>query len=98
MVRQCKILGHIVSKNGISTDEDKIQAIAKVPKPTNAKEVHRFMGHCGGYDHQFIFRFAIIAQPLYTLIVAFEWTDECDVAFEKLKEALTNASILRALD
>ena len=97
MVRQGKILGHIVSKNGISTDENKIQVIAKMPKPTNAKEVQGFMGHCGYYQ-RFIFRFANIAQPLYALIVAFEWTDEYDGAFEKLKEALTNAPILRVPD
>ena len=55
------------------------------------------MGHCG-YYRRFIFRFANIARPLYTLIIAFEWTQECDESFQKLKEALTNAPILRALD
>lgn len=84
MVRQGKILGHIVSKNGISTDEEKISAIVKAPMPINAKEVQGFMGHCG-YYRRFIYRFATIAQPLYALIVAFEWTEECDESFEKLK-------------
>ena len=37
MVRQGKILGHIVSKNGISIDLDKIHVIANLPKPVNAK-------------------------------------------------------------
>ena len=45
MVRQGKILGHIVSKNGISTDEEKIAAIVKMTKPKKAKEVQAFMGH-----------------------------------------------------
>ena len=49
MVRQGKILGHIVSKNGISTDQDKIQVILQLPRPTNAKDVQVFMGHCGYY-------------------------------------------------
>ena len=97
MVRQGKILGHIVSKNGISTDEGKINVIVQIPRPTNAKEVQGFMGHCG-YYRRFIFRFAIIAQPLYALIVAFEWTDACEQAFQTLKEALVNAPILRAPD
>ena len=47
MVRQGKILGHIVSKNEISMDHDKIQVILQLPRPTNAKEVQGFMGHCG---------------------------------------------------
>ena len=60
MVRQGKILGHIVSKNGISTDQDKIQVILKLPRPTNAEEVQGFMGHCGYYQ-RFIFHFVNIA-------------------------------------
>ena len=39
MVRQGKILGHIVSKNGISTKLDKINIIVDLPRPTNVKEV-----------------------------------------------------------
>ena len=37
MVRQGKILGHIVSANGISTDEDKIKVIVELPHPIHAK-------------------------------------------------------------
>ena len=39
MVRQGKILGHIVSKNGISTDLDKISIIFDFPRPLNPKGV-----------------------------------------------------------
>ena len=64
-------------------------------RPNNAKEVQGFMGHCN-YYRRFIFRFASIAQPLYALIVIFKWTDKCEKAFEKLKDALINAPILRS--
>ena len=97
MVRQGKILGHIVSKNGISTDFEKIKIIIELPRPKNAKQVQGFMGHCGYYQ-RFIFWFANIAQPLYALIVIFEWTKECEVSFQKLREAPINAPILRAPD
>ena len=49
MVRQGKILGHIVSRNGISTDFEKIKIIIELPRPKNAKQVQGFMGHCGYY-------------------------------------------------
>ena len=39
MVRQGKILGHIVSRNGISTDADKVAVIVELPRPVNAKGV-----------------------------------------------------------
>ena len=64
MVRQGRILGHIVSKNGISTDLDKINIIVDLPRPTNVKEVQAFMGHCGYYQ-RFIYMYAVIAKPIY---------------------------------
>ena len=95
MVRQGKIMGHIVSKNGISTDEAKISAIVAMPKSENPKQVQSFIGHCG-YYRRFIFQYAYISRPLYALLVAFTWTEECDEAFEKLRKALISAPILRA--
>ena len=60
MVRQGKILGHIVSANGISTDEDKIKIIVELPRLIHAKGVQIFMGHCG-YYRRFIYMYAEIA-------------------------------------
>ena len=42
--------------------------------------------------------YAVIAKPIYGLITSFEWTDECEESFEKLKTALILAPILKALD
>lgn len=71
MVRQGKILGHIISRNGISTDADKVAAIVELPRPHNAKGVQVFMGHCG-YYRRFIYMYAEIARPMYALLVVFE--------------------------
>ena len=97
MVRQGKILGHIVSKNGISMDLDKINVIVDLPWIENPKGVQIFMGHCG-YYRQFIYMYATIAKPMYALLVVFEWTKECKKYFQKLKDALVSAPILRAPD
>ena len=93
MVRQGKILGHIVSKNGISMDEENIAIIITLPRPLNAKGVQVFMGRCGYYC-RFIYMYAAIARPLYALLVVFKWIDDCEVAFEMLKIALVIAPIL----
>ncbi|GFR97877.1 retrovirus-related Pol polyprotein from transposon opus [Elysia marginata] len=37
-------MGHIFSQNGISTDPKKVEAIVRMPSPTNTKEVRRIMG------------------------------------------------------
>ena len=97
MVRQGKILGHIVSKNGISTDFEKIEVIVDLPRPRNAKQVQGFMGHCG-YYRRFIYMYAVIAKPLYALITEFNWTEQCEQSFNKLKECLTSAPILKSPD
>ena len=38
------LLGHIVSKEGIAMDPDKVQAILNAPAPTTAKALSRFLG------------------------------------------------------
>ena len=40
--------------------------------------------------------YVAIAQPLYALLVVFNWTEDCDISFEKLKKALVSAPILKA--
>ena len=97
MVRQGKILGHIVSANGISTDEDKVKVIVELPCPIHSKGVKIFMGHCG-YYRRFIYMYTEIARPLYALLIVFEWTDECEQSFQKLKDALILAPILKSPD
>ena len=37
-----------------------------------------------------------LQKPLYALLIVFEWTDDCEVSYEKLKQALVSAPILKA--
>ena len=39
-----KFLGHVVSKEGISTDPEKISAVADWPAPTSVTEIRSFLG------------------------------------------------------
>ena len=45
MVEQGIVLGHVVSKNGISVDPAKIDIITQLPYPSSVKEVRSFLGH-----------------------------------------------------
>ena len=40
---------------------------------------------------------AELAQPLYTSLIVFEWTNKCETSFNKLKEALISAPVLKTL-
>jgi len=45
MVEQGIVLGHVVSKNGISVDPAKIDIISQLPYLSSVKEVQSFLGH-----------------------------------------------------
>ena len=60
-------LGHILSKEGISPNPEKVQKVKDWPVPSNVKEVHSFLG-LASYYHQFIPQFVKWANPLHDLI------------------------------
>ena len=69
-------LGHAVSKDGISIDLDKINAISELPVPKNLTNIRIFMG-ITGYYWNFIEGFSNIAYPITSLQKKgkkFEWS------------------------
>ena len=89
-------LGHVVSKDGISVDPSKVEAVIKWPTPTNVSEVRSFLG-LAGYYRQFVQGFSKIATPMTMLTrknVKFLWTNACERSFEELKQKLTTAPVL----
>ena len=47
--QQINYLGHVVSKEGVSTDPDKITAVTEWPQPTTVTEVRSFLGFASYY-------------------------------------------------
>ncbi|CAM8969506.1 unnamed protein product [Rhodiola kirilowii] len=98
MVTHGVVLGHIVSHEGIEVDKPKIDLIVTLPYPSTVRDIKSFLGHAGFY-RRFIKDFSKKALPLSNLLqkdVPFEFTDQCRVAFDELKEALTSTPIIRA--
>ena len=90
------VLGHVVSRKGISTDPEKIKVLKEWPTPGDLPSLRSFLG-CAGYYRQFIPRYADIAAPLYKLEqkgTAYKWSKECEEAFKTLKNKLTTAPVL----
>ena len=97
-----EFLGHIVSKDGISTDPKKIKAIQEWPVPRNATELRSFIG-LANYYRRFVKDFSGMAAPLTGLLGKDVWTKTSwgrvhTEAFEALKAALVNAPVLQAPD
>ena len=64
------------------------------------KGVRSFLGHAGFY-RRFIKDFSKISKPLCKLLEKdsiFDFTDECKLAFDRLKQALVSAPIVMAPD
>ena len=93
-------MGHFVSKEGISVDPVKVEAVRSWPSPKNVTEVRSFLG-LAGYYRRFVKDFSRIARPMTSLMKKekrFQWTDECEQAFMTLKERLTTAPVLTLPD
>ncbi|GJT86678.1 reverse transcriptase domain-containing protein [Tanacetum coccineum] len=96
MVKEGIVLGYKVSSVGLEVDKAKIDVISKLPPPTNIKGIRSFLEHAGFY-RRFVKDFLKIARPLTKLLekdTPFEFNDECQKAFELLKERLTCAPVI----
>ena len=75
-VTQGIALGHILSRQGIEVDKEKVELISNLPAPKCVKDIRSFLGHAGFY-RRFIRDFSAIARPLCNLLakdVTFEWS------------------------
>jgi len=89
-------LGHVVSKDGISIDPEKIAAINNMSGPTNVSGVRQILGSLQMHA-KFISNLSDLANPLNQLLnknSEFCWTEVHKDAFKKIKTALTTAPIL----
>ena len=95
-LNQAVFLGHVISKDGIMMDPNKIEVVVSWDRPTNVSEVRSFLG-ITGYCRRFLEGFSRIATPLTQLTrenVKFECKEECEKSFQELKQRLVTAPVL----
>ncbi|GBG68112.1 hypothetical protein CBR_g2663 [Chara braunii] len=93
-------LGHEVSADGIRPEDAKVASIRDWPRPQSMTEVRSFLGMCGHY-HNFVKNYSTIASPLTDLTrldTPWDWTEECEATFKRLKHALTHHEVLMVPD
>ena len=93
-------LGFVLTGEGFKPNPSKKESVRNYSTPSNVKEVRQFIGLVSFY-RQFIQNFSLTAKCLYNLVkkdIKFEWTMECQEAFDKLKNQLTSSPTLIHFD
>ncbi|GMF61125.1 unnamed protein product [Phytophthora fragariaefolia] len=94
------VLGCLVGKNGVRPDPGKVRVINEWPTPSNVKELRQFLG-IAKYLCKYVSNYAGKIRPLSQLLkkdAAWDWTAECQQAFDAVKQGLTEAPILAVAD
>ena len=66
-VTEGKLLGHILSKDGVKLDPKRVAAIDKVPKPNNGKGIQQFFGKVN-FLRRFVTNFTEIRRPISKML------------------------------
>jgi len=93
-------LGFIITTEGQQMDPAKITTIIEWPIPKKLRDVRSFL-RFGNFYRRFIQDYSHLARPLTQPTkkgTPFVWSDLCQAAFERLKEAFTTAPILINFD
>jgi hypothetical protein len=92
-----QLLGFMVSARGIEANPEKIQAILTMGKPTKLHDVQKLAGRVAALS-RFVARLGEKGLPFYALMKKsddkFEWTEEADIAFTKLKKVFSTPPVL----
>ena len=93
------LLGHIISKDRIAVDLDKVKAILEAPTPSTAKALSRFLGQILWHSRMLQY-VADLATSLHAAIhrTLFQWMDMEDKAYRALKVLLSDAPMVQPLD
>ena len=86
-----KCLGFVVDKGGIEANPDKIKPVLAMKSPKSVKEVQKLTGSVAALG-RFMSKFADKCFPFFRTLkqTKFEWTEDAEEAFSKLKEYLAS--------
>ena len=92
-------LGHIISADGVSVDDDKISTMKTWPSPRNIKELRGFLG-LTGYYRRFVKGYAQLTRVLTNQLKkdAFAWNEDSKRVFQQLKVVMSQVPVLAMPD
>ncbi|KAL5247030.1 hypothetical protein ACHWQZ_G019036 [Mnemiopsis leidyi] len=98
--KKVTFVGVSVNDKGIQITDDRIRDLLDLPVPTTSKRVQEVLGALN-YVRKWIPNYSSIARPLHQLTAKgtkFEWSVDCQRAFEDLKNAVAKSTVLAIPD
>lgn len=99
-VKEGKFLGHINSKDGVKIGPQCAAEIDKILRPRNVKGIQYFFKKIN-FMRRFIKNFVEIVRPISKMLKKGKkvaWTRESTKAFQSIKDAIKEVSMLKCLD
>jgi hypothetical protein len=100
VMKEGKLLGHIVSVEGVRIDSIRVEAIQTLSLPRSRKEVQSFLGKIN-FLRRFVSNFAKLVKHITVMLRKgneVKWTVESQESFSQIKKALTEAPVLVSPD
>ena len=91
---EVKFMGHVISKDGLKPDPDKVAAIKNMPKPTSKPDGLGFVN----YLSKFLPKLSEVSAPLRELTTnqaKFTWARQHDEAFATIKQLVIQYPVLK---
>jgi hypothetical protein len=99
-MKKGKLLGHIVSVEGVRIDPSSVEAIQTLSLPRSKKVVQAFLGKIN-FLRRFVSNFAELVKHITTMLRKgnkVRWTTEPRAYFDQIKRALTETHVLISPD
>jgi len=100
VMQEGKLLGHIVSSEGVIIDPRRVEVIQTLSLPRSRKEVQAFLGKIN-FLRRFVSNFVELVKHITTMLRKgneVKWTFEPRESFVQIKKALTEAPMLISPD
>ena len=95
-----KLLGFIVSKEGMIIDLERTKSISKIDLPGSWKSMQSFLGNIN-FLHRFVTNISQVVKPLQQLVkkdAHIKWSEEQRNAFVEIRKAIAEAPALMSPD
>jgi hypothetical protein len=99
-LKEGKLLGHIVSADGVKIDPKRVEAIKNLSLPRSKKDIQSFLGTIN-FVRRFMVNFAEFTKHITAMLrkdSEVKWTEVARHSFNAIKEAITTTPVLISPD